>query len=190
MRNWHLCWSWMHKIPIKLRTHIHFLLICWKMLNAVKFLPWDLRMAGTGQRWQKESTVLVFPLHHPSQLPWETEVNLVNLTHMLKIEGAYGVWNNSLFGSIFWKWKEICKLREWVLQLNIKRLLAVVLNVRPAMRHRGGNNEKLVWDHGGVTALSDRGRGSAPAACSGRRARAWKNYSYRDFHTCPKNMQD
>lgn len=133
---------------------------------------------------EEESTVLVFPLNHPS--PWEIELEPSDITHMLKIKGAYGVWNNSLFGRIFWKWEEIYKLREWMLQLNIKRLLAVVLDVSPAMRHRGGNKEKLVWDHGGVTAFSDRGRGPAPAACSRRRARAWKNYSHKDFHTFPK----
>lgn len=105
---------------------------------------------------------------------------------MVKIKGTYGVWNNSLSGRIFGKWEKIYKLKEWMLQLYIKRLLAAVLDVSPAMRHRGGNNEKLVWDHGGVTVFSDRGRGPTPSACSGRRVRAWKNYSCRDFRTSPK----
>lgn len=70
-----------------------------------------------------------------------------------------------------------------MLQLNIKRFLAVVLDISLAMRHRGRNRKKLVWGHGDVMAFWNGAAGPAPAACSGRRTGAWKNYSHKSFHT-------
>lgn len=183
MRNWHLCWSWMHKETHKImKTHSFspYLLEnveCWKI--------WSLG-SQNGWNWAERIERVHsagFPFKPSFATAMRNWTQRSDMTHILKIKGAYGVWNNSLFETIFWKSEEIYQLREWMLQLNVKRLLAVILNVIPAMRHIGGNNEKLVWGHGGVTAFSDRGKGPALAACSGTRGRAWKRTTHTGIFT-------